>query len=337
MEIIEAPPPRARGAPAWAVAVFDRERIERVWLSGRADLRREDSRVTLETPFRWFSVTKLVTAMSVLAHVDRGALDLDHPVDRYVPWFAPKPSARVTIAHLLSHRSGLADPLPLSWVHPPGGARRTPHELTRETFERNRSLHSAPGSTPAYTNLGYLVLGEVLSAISGSAYDAHVHDVVLGPAKIGASFAPRGAVGHERLRSLRAAAMALAFFPRTRRLIEYVREGWVGLTRFELEGQAYGGLVGSLGDLVRLGRLHLNDGELDGVRVISAKLAREMRSPRGPFGLGFWIHDRGWIGHGGWAGGYRAELRLHPERGRGIAVLASAGDASAVEVCSALA
>src|SRR5690606_7284045 len=120
--------------------------------------------------------------------------------------------------------------------------------------------------------------------------------------------------------------MSALFMPHTHRLVRYVRDGWIGLTPFALEGQAYGGLVGSVDDLVRFGRLHLGDGELDGVRVIAEAAAKAMRAPENPrFGLGFERYDDGWIGHDGEAGGFRATLRLHPERGEGFAALASSG------------
>ncbi|HEY8430165.1 MAG TPA: serine hydrolase domain-containing protein [Sandaracinaceae bacterium] len=337
------PPPRASEAPAWAAAIFDRDGIRRAWLAGRPDLR-EASTVTMATPFRWWSVTKIVTATAVLALADRGQLDLEAPVSRYVPWFRPIPSgAPITTLHLLAHTSGLASPSPLRWVHPPERDRRTPEQLVRDTFERHKKLKCAPGERVLYTNLGYLLLGELVRRITRLSFAEHVRRAVLAPAGIAsAGFEPRGAVGHEKLRSARSVVMAALFLPRTRRLVAYVRDGWIGLTQFEIEGQAYGGLVGSLDDLVRIGRLHLGDGSIDGVRVLSSELARRMREVHGsgedgPTGLGLFHLDGGWVGHGGEAGGYRSELRFHPERGVGVAVLANSGSANVAEVAGALA
>ncbi len=336
------PPPRAGGSPGWAAAIFDRGGLRRAWLWGAADLR-DASAITLATPFRWWSVTKIVTATAVLALADRGALRLDDPVARHVPWFRPRPAgAAVTVEHLLAHTAGLASPSPLGWVHPPERERRTPDQLVRETFERHAELRSTPGERARYSNLGYLLLGEIVRRLTRLSFGEHVRRSVLAPAGIAsAGFEPRGAVGHERLRSVRAPVMAALFLPRTRRLVAYAKDGWVGLTQFEIEGQAYGGLVGSLDDLVRIGRLHLGDGSIDGVRVLSSELAQRMREPHGEgdlgtFGLGCFVLDGGWIGHGGEAGGYRAELRFSPERGLGVAVLANAGDANALEVADAL-
>lgn len=335
-------PPMAGPSPGWAAAIFDAEGVRRLWLHGHADLR-DGTPITAATPFRWFSVTKIVTATAVLALVDRRQVRLSDPVQRHVPWFRPEPSEPpVTVQHLLAHTAGLANPSSLGWVQPPERRRRTPEELVRQTFEKHRSLRSAPGAVPLYTNLGYLLLGEVVRRVTRVSFAEHVRRAVLAPAGIaGAGFEPRGAVGHEQLRSVRTAVMAALFLPRTRRLVAYQRDGWVGLTHFEIEGQAYGGLVGSLDDLVRIGRLHLGDGEIDGVRVISAEHAQRMREPQGEgpleeLGLGVWRYHGGWIGHDGEAGGYRATLRFHPERGVGVAVLANAGAANVAEVAEAL-
>ncbi|HJL16818.1 MAG TPA: serine hydrolase domain-containing protein [Sandaracinaceae bacterium LLY-WYZ-13_1] len=341
MEIERTLPPGAAGAPGWVAAIFDREGIRRAWVTGRADLRAERP-LGLGSRLRWYSVTKLATATAAMRLVDEGALDPDAPVAERLPWVAPtgpRGARPITARHLLSHTAGLADPSALRWVHPPGGARRSPAELTRETFARHRRLRALPGTVGRYTNLGYLVLGELIAAAAGGLYARVLTDRVLAPAGLaGARFDPAGAaVGHEALRSARAAAMAALFFPRTFGLVRYVRRGWVGLSAFELEGQAYGGLVGSLEDLVGLGCLHLRDGE----GVLAGRTARAMREvhgagPEGRFGLGFWILGDGWVGHGGEAGGYRAELALHPGRGVGVAVLANGGAARTDRVLEAL-
>ncbi len=110
----------------------------------------------------------------------------------------------------------------------------------------------------------------------------------------------------------------------------------MGLTPFEIEGRAYGGLVGSIEDLVALGRALITPGVLLERETLDAMATRTARGPRGEHGLGFWFHADGWIGHGGEAGGYRAELHVAPTRDRGVAVLVNAGDAPSGEIVEAL-
>ncbi|MCA9607862.1 MAG: beta-lactamase family protein [Myxococcales bacterium] len=320
-------------APGWAKATFDADGPTFVETIGFADLR---TRAPIEptTRFRWFSTTKLVTAVATLRLVEAGRLGLDDDVRDRLEWF--RPTARVTVRHLLSHASGLADPNATGWVQPPGWALRSPCELTRSLFARHRRLRSRPGDVAHYTNLGYLVLGELVGAIEGS-YEAAALEVLARAGARTASFDPaETARGHEALRSARTLVMAALFNARTPGLVAYVADGWVGLTPFEIEGRAYGGLVGSIEDLVALGRGLLVPGVLLESDTLAAMRTRTSRGPRGEHGLGFWFHGDGWVGHGGEAGGYRAEVHLSPEGDRGVAVLVNAGDAPSGRVVEAL-
>lgn len=323
-----AEPPRAAGAPGWAAASFDAHGIRERWTSGRADLER-GAPITLATRFRWFSVTKTVTALTTLALEEEGRWSLDDPAHRWVGWLEPDPGR--TLAALLCHGAGVAVPNAVSWAKPPGAPRRDPRTLTRHAWRAGR--HATPDAHSArYSNLGFLVLGRAIEAAADAPYPEVVRTRVLAPLGLArTSFAPGdAAVGHERLASVRALAMSALFMPRTPRLLRYARAGWLGLRPYELEGAAYGGLVGSLDDLTRLGRALLGER--------GARMAEERaRGPEGRFGLGLWLYDDGWVGHGGSAGGFRAELRVHPGRGLGVAVLANGGAAAAEEVCDAIA
>ncbi|MFK7988398.1 MAG: serine hydrolase domain-containing protein [Sandaracinaceae bacterium] len=300
--------------PARVHARFDTRGLIAWRSEGRVDLRMEAA-PNLQTRFRWYSVSKLVTATVALRLVEAGALNLD----------APLPGALgASLRALLSHASGMPNPSALRWVQPLGAPLRTPSELTRELL---RSARRA-GPAPRYSNLNYLLIAEHIEEATGRPFRAHVTDLTEALRMTETHFDPvPAAVGHESVFP-RGAAMTALFFPRSLSMIDYVRGRWVGLCPMALEGEAYGGLIGSLADLVRFGRMHLGDGAVDGVRVLERETARAMREPVNPaFGLGFEQQADGWVGHAGQAGGYRASLRLHPERGLGEATLAAWGDA----------
>ncbi len=310
-------------APGWATATFDADGPRALEVRGLADLV-AGAPVGADTRFRWFSVTKLVTAVAVLRAVEAGRVALDEDVRERLAWF--RPDARVTVRQLLSHSSGLADPDATGWVQPPGRPLRTPGELTRATFARYRRLRARPGAVARYTNLGYLVLGELLEQVEGS-YEAAALAVLARAGARTASFSIEGAArGHEALLAPRTALMALLFGRRTPGLVEYVRDGWVGLTPFALEGRAYGGLVGSIEDLVALGRALLSPGLVLEAETLASMRRPTASGPEGAYGLGPYLGSDRWVGHGGEAGGFRAELFLSPEHG-GVAVLVNAGDA----------
>src|SRR5262245_34872590 len=96
-----------KGLPALSIALVDDQRI--VWAQGfgLGDAARKTP-ATAETVYRVGSVSKLFTDLAVMQLVERGELDLDAPVTRYLPDF--KPTNRfgmpITLRHLMTHRSG---------------------------------------------------------------------------------------------------------------------------------------------------------------------------------------------------------------------------------------
>ena len=110
---------------------------------------------------------------------------------------------------------------------------------------------------------------------------------------------------------------------------------WLGLRHFLLDGAAYGGLVGTAHDAARFLRMHLGDGELDGVRVIPPESAVEMRritldGKRYDLGFG-WFRPAGargadppYVEHLGGGAGFFDLIRLYPTAGVGAAVMGNA-------------
>ena len=85
---------------------------------GWSDLE-QGTNASVETIYLYCSMTKLFTATALMQLRDRGLVDIDREVRAYLPDFPlHHPSGReVTVRHLLSHSSGIANPIPVSWVH----------------------------------------------------------------------------------------------------------------------------------------------------------------------------------------------------------------------------
>lgn len=146
--------------------------------------------VTLDTQFRWASMTKPLTAAVALALVEQGKLGLDEPVTKYVPEFAPvwkgKP-APITIRQLLTHTSGLS----YRFIEGPDSAYAKagvaeglaePALGTDEFVERLASvpLGFEPGTAWHY-GLSSDVLGVVIARATGSELPAVMKELVLRP------------------------------------------------------------------------------------------------------------------------------------------------------------
>lgn len=137
----------------------------------------------LDTVFRIGSITKPITAAAVLALRDEGALDLDDPVERYLPELAElhyptKDSPRITIRHLLTHTSGIGMNTKVDyWSRPDEDLGED------ELFDRldGFELIHVPGTKTVYSNVGMGLAGLVVQRASGMRYRDYVDRELLAP------------------------------------------------------------------------------------------------------------------------------------------------------------
>ncbi|WP_399880677.1 serine hydrolase domain-containing protein [Streptomyces sp. BBFR51] len=140
--------------------------------------------VTADMRHRVGSITKTFTAAAVLQQVERGRIDLDAPIGRYLPGLVP--GARgdaITVRMLINHTSGLAEYLPHAYSSLkafPALADTGPQSLDDNRFARFQATElielgvtapavGTPGGTPGvYSNTNYLLLGELLKQVTGT-------------------------------------------------------------------------------------------------------------------------------------------------------------------------
>jgi CubicO group peptidase (beta-lactamase class C family) len=326
---------RAEGVPGMSVAVVKGDRL--VWTRGYgiADLATSTG-VTPRTSFLWFSMTKIVTATAVMRLAEEGAIDLDAPADEYYRGFKvvsqPTP---VSVRHLLSHSSGLANPVPIRWVYPASEPVPDRRAFVERLLGKNRRLRFVPGEHASYSNLGYLVLGEVISEVSAMGYEDYVREQILlplGMTRTGFSYLRtdhEAATGYHLLRPL----LAPVFRAALPRGVIGPRQGkYVAFNPFYVKGPAYGGLIGGVEEAARLVLLHLNGGQVGETRLLSAESVAEMQRtiPRGgkrDFGLG-WFRARGarqkrpaFVEHLGGGAGFWNVMRVYPEESLGVVIM----------------
>jgi CubicO group peptidase (beta-lactamase class C family) len=298
------------------------------------------SRATPETIYLWFSMTKIVTATAAMQLAEEGALALDDPVAKFLPEFPKARSGwpRVEVRHLLSHSAGLANPIPVRWVHPADQPGRDPHEFANSLLTKHDRLRYPAGSRAVYSNLGYIALGEVIAAASGRSYEDYVRSRILEPLSMtstgftyGAAHAEDIATGYQRRRH----PMTPLFRLLLPRGIVGAGDGrFVSFNRFLVDGPAYGGLVGSVRDAARFLAVHLNGGELDGVRLLSQAGVEEMQTLQAKgrkLDVGFGWFRRGadraagdfWE-HLGGGGGFWCMMRIYPASGVGVLSMGNA-------------
>lgn len=127
-----------------------------------------------------YSMSKTITAAAVLQLVEAQRIQLDDPMTRYVG--STSYGAEVTIRHLLSHTSGIPNPIPLRWVH--SEARHVifdEHKALSALMRRHCRLSFRPGTRFRYSNLGYWLLGEIVERVTGEKFASYVAEHLLQP------------------------------------------------------------------------------------------------------------------------------------------------------------
>jgi CubicO group peptidase (beta-lactamase class C family) len=240
----------------------------------------EPTPMTTSTVFDLASVTKVMaTTMAMMLLVDGGDIDIDEPVASYLPDFRGAGKEGITPRHLLTHRSGLAQWLPVYYDA------TSPDEAY--AFIRDRPLSWPVGEGRHYSDLGFMLLGRLVDRVSGVSLDAFVRDELYSPMGLTSTgFRPLG-----QPRGLGTFAATSHGNPYEHRMVHdpdfgYRIEGdpdrWSGWREYTLAGEVndgnafhawdgvagHAGLFSTAGELRVLIQLLLNGGEHGGRRYV---------------------------------------------------------------------
>ncbi len=304
------------GMPALAVAVVQGDRI--VHRRGFGTERPGGPAVTPDTPFVLASVSKSFTALAVMQLVEAGQLDLDAPVQRYLPWFRvadPAASARTTVRNLLTMQSGIPrdfGPLGLDTADPEG--------TTLEAFVRALKvvkLWAPPGEKYQYSNANYNILGLIVQTLSGEPYPQYIQRHILEPLAMSNSFVL------DPTRPQPASALAVQTIDGHPSAVP------IGLRAFMAPA---GGVFTSAEDHAHYLIAQLNGGVYNGQRVLSPEGIAAMHTggarinDRATYAMGWVVNTGGpttTVSHNGGIRGHATFQQLLPEQGYGFVVLAA--------------
>ena len=244
-------------APGVAVVLVRDTGIVALATLGERDVARHLP-VTARTRFYIASCTKPFVAAALWTLASEGALALDEPVKRSLPWFAlatPGATDSLTVLDLLAHRQGLSSPA-IGLLSAYTG------QLTAERM-RYWLARVKPRGRFAYNNLHYQIAGEILAARTGQPWARAVESRVTRPLGM-----RRAAFTSAQLGRDPDAAVPYAW-----------RQGRLEplAPKSDRTLHAAGGMGASIEDLARWLRAHLGDGMLDGRRVLPARVVRGMR------------------------------------------------------------
>ncbi|WP_332764551.1 serine hydrolase domain-containing protein [Phenylobacterium sp.] len=156
--------------PGLAVASFGPDGKVRSAAAGLADVE-VGAPFRTDTPIHAASVTKQFTGAAIILLVDQGRLSLDDDVRKYLPWM-PDYGTKITIRHLLDHRSGLRSIDAIFALQGLENSDPETRDRVMEAIKRQRGLNTDPGGDFIYGNTGYFLLGEVVAAITGESFSS---------------------------------------------------------------------------------------------------------------------------------------------------------------------
>nr|WP_298153330.1 serine hydrolase domain-containing protein [uncultured Pseudoxanthomonas sp.] len=268
---------------------FDRNGVVSTRAEGMADLA-TGRKVTADDPVRVASISKLVTSIGAMRLVEAGTLDLDADVSRYLGWTLrhPRhPDTPITLRLLLSHRSSLTDAAGY-YATPLGEPLKTILDDPKAWDEAH-----APGTHFRYTNLNFPLVAMAMEQATGERFDLLMRRLVLGPLKLDACYnwatcddatAKRAVVLYRERQVVRDDNHA----GKPPCAVVTVEGDDCDLARWKPgeNGALFspqGGLRISANGLAKIGRLLLNHGQVDGVRLLKPASVDAMVAPQWTF------------------------------------------------------
>lgn len=305
--------------PSIQYAFFDADSLIYEFRSGLKNVKAHQP-VDTGTTYHLYSITKTFTALAVLQLAQAGKIDLNHPVNAYLPAFPY--DKEITIEQLLSHTAGIPNPIPLKWIHleaEHGTFKRD--QFFAEVFKAHPTLDFKPGTGFKYSNLGYVILGQLVEKVSGLAFEDYVQENIIehsgASQELGFWMDPeRHAVGYHKWWSLTNAA--LGFLIDKDKFMGPREDGWKPFHRFYNNGIAYGGMVGTASGLVAYAQTLMQDNSVLLAEAYKQKLFAEQVIAGKPTGMSLsWftgtLNGNQYVAHTGGGGGYYVEIRIYPE------------------------
>jgi CubicO group peptidase (beta-lactamase class C family) len=288
--------------------------VDKAW--GYADLNSK-ARNTPETKINLGSASKMWTAAAVMKLIKDGRLSLDSRLSAFklgVP--LPANAAEITIAHLLSHTSGLGNYFGPKYDAADKASLNTVDDFLPLAVPLENAFK--PGSDYAYSNGGFLVLGKIVEIASGLSYSDYVRTVVFQPAgmKDSGCFAVDEGVANLATGYDRTQTDSDPTFESNARFLPR-------------RSVSAGGCYSTTGDMMRLFNF-FESGALVSAETLAAFTSKQTPPGAEPYGFGFQLDANGeWYGHSGYFNGVGAVVRTYrkPDGWR-FAVLANHRDAA---------
>ena len=309
---------RDAGIPGVALAIVHGDQI--VHMKGFGIAGPAGRPMTPQTPVNLASLAKPMTGLAIMQLAEAGEIDLDAPVQRYIPWFRvadEAASAQITVRHLLYHTSGLPEAAGAEYGFRGDERADGLEQQVREL--RSVILADPVGAAYHYSNPNYGVLGLLIQQITGQSFEAYMQEHVFAPLDMHETFtSPEAARQHASAQGYRFLfGMPLAFD-------EPYNRG----------GLPSGGIIASASDVAHFLIANLNGGRYGDRQIVSGAGIAEMQRPVVKAGDEIEAWDWGSrslqgtrvLTKGGDLAAFKTNMALFPDSGWGFVILINAND-----------
>ena len=314
--------------PGLSIAVVRNDRPVLVSGYGLADVERNRP-VTEHTLFYIASTTKAFTGLATTLLAQRGTLDLDAPISRYIPdarWAAGVQPDSITLRHLLSHTHGVANSGPVVLRTAYTGVHD--NALLKELLQHHEA--SKEGRAFRYSNIGYNIAGLIIDEVTRGKWQDLLERAVLEPLRMTSTSAYISRFDSSRL------AMPYAAETAGPRRLHFAKT--------DANMQAAGGLVSSGNDIARWLEVQINSGRLEGQQVFPRAVMQETQRIQAPvtgssdvvgYSLGWRVSAFGGdtvLHHGGGFSTFGTYISFSPTAKIGVALMVNGANPGFVAV-----
>jgi CubicO group peptidase (beta-lactamase class C family) len=306
---------QAQRIPGLALGIVQGDQIVHLKGFGIADP--SGRAVTVQTPFIIGSLSKSFTALAIMQLVEEGKVELDAPVQRYLPWFRvadETASAQITVRHLLYQTSGLSTKTGRSFQGSGDISDSALEQTVRKLSEVE--LTGPVGVAYQYSTVNYSVLGLIVQTVSGQSYETYIQEHIFDLLEMHNSFTSQADAQPQGLATGYNYAFGIPMavdLPHNRGLLPA------------------GYLISSAEDMAHYLIAQLNDGRYEDAALLSSSGMVETHNPAVPTGVTDTFYGMGWVvgpingipavHHQGETFNFHANMILLPDRRQGIVVL----------------
>ncbi|MFS4491387.1 serine hydrolase domain-containing protein [Maribacter sp. 2308TA10-17] len=262
------------------------------------------------TKLRMASIAKSMTALAAMQLVEKGKLDIDVPIQNYIPDYPKHSGTQITTRHLLSHTSGIS-----GYKNTKESNTQTEYASLYEAIDifKDRELVFEPGTKYSYTTYGYTVLGVIIEKVSGQTFEKYMQHNIwdkagmknTGVDKFGIQVEHESRLYHRKKGKGKA------------------KEGPENNLSNRIPG---GGLYTTIEDILKFGKAVLNDVFVSKETLDLMRQHHSLEKERNAYGFGWFLYnpkpnEGAVIGHSGGQMGCSSFLLIVPEKKVVAAVL----------------